>query len=72
MILIGRFKDVQGNLLIVWDPQPSTPSDSPEVPPPITTSDAEVIFCYKCGGENSIKQKFCGHCGERLIDSPTI
>ncbi|MEM2536774.1 MAG: zinc ribbon domain-containing protein [Candidatus Bathyarchaeia archaeon] len=32
----------------------------------------EVIVCLKCGGKNSIKNRFCWHCGEALYPPPSI
>lgn len=82
MILTGSFRDVQGNLLIEWDPTSSkssvsppsslsslASSPSPPPPPSVDASGSDVVFCFKCGGENPSEQQFCGKCGERLVSS---
>ncbi|MEM3579107.1 MAG: zinc ribbon domain-containing protein [Candidatus Bathyarchaeia archaeon] len=32
----------------------------------------QVIICLKCGGENSLENRFCWHCGEALYPPSPI
>ncbi len=41
-------------------PTPTAPSDE-------TAVTAESVKCDKCGTENSVDQKFCTNCGEKLV-----
>ncbi|MEM2281747.1 MAG: zinc ribbon domain-containing protein [Candidatus Bathyarchaeia archaeon] len=32
----------------------------------------QVVVCLKCGGKNSVENKFCWHCGQALYPPPPI
>jgi ribosomal protein L40E len=40
---------------------------------PLKKPTRQVVICLKCGGTNSVENKFCWHCGEALYpQTPTI
>jgi len=39
------------------------------LPKSLPMINSQIIYCWKCGSENSSENSFCGKCGEKLVTS---